>query len=60
MTRNPIDVIPQTERLGRPQRNDEFQKIIIVCLGATAVASIGHMFADLLNELNRRESGRNR
>jgi hypothetical protein len=37
------------------------QAIIIVCMGAAATASIGHLFLGLLRELNRREErGRNR
>lgn len=60
MTQSPLDVMREAERMGRNSDGRAFQTIAMVCLGATAVASMGHLYLGLLRELNRREGPQNR
>jgi len=56
-----LDIADEAERYSRNSDNKAFQQIMMVCLGATAVASMGHLFLGLLREMNRREErGRSR
>jgi hypothetical protein len=58
MNHTPLDIAKEAERLGRNSDNKAFQQITMICLGATAAASMGHLFLGLLRELNRREERR--
>lgn len=60
MNHTPMDVMREAERMGRSSEGRAFQTIAMCCLGATAIASMGHLYLGLLRELNRREGAQGR